>query len=482
MNLVVLALRIVLAAVFVVSAVGKVRDREGSRGAVAAFGVPTPLVGLVATALPVVEVVAAVLLFFGGGLLVSGAALILAMLVAFTIAIVTNLLRGRRPQCHCFGAMSSSEGISWRDVARNVVLAVLAAVVLLAPRPQGSVVAELTARGAAVAWTFVGIMALLAVIAVMAWALTNLVRSYGSVLARLETVEKAIGLDSVRMAPSFSLPTLDGETVSLEAELTKDEPILLAFVSPTCSVCAQLLPELARWQHDGSGINVLVVSDGTAAENAAKLAGAGADRLRVLLQPDFDLARDYNVLGTPAALWVTPEGQTAVTPAHGIDEIRALRALMAPEPQDQGGHVHQIGQRPIGPGDEVPDVSLTSPEGVAVPAGQVLDDGVLVFWRTGCSFCAGMLEQMKDLEVTAPLAYVTPSSVAEMRASGLSGPVWADPGGLGDRLGVPGTPSAIRVSGGFVQSEVAVGAAAVIALFDRPALHDGGSPEPRSLP
>ena len=74
--------------------------------------------------------------------LVLGAALVLGwwprvttvvgifVLVAFTALIVTNLLRGNRPACACFG-VRSARPISWLFVARNVVFVGLLLVALL---------------------------------------------------------------------------------------------------------------------------------------------------------------------------------------------------------------------------------------------------------------------------------------------------------------------------------------------------------------
>lgn len=57
---------------------------------------------------------------------VSGAAAIV-VLMAFTVLILLNLHRGRRPVCACFGAWRSTP-LGWKHVVRNVVLVAMAAV------------------------------------------------------------------------------------------------------------------------------------------------------------------------------------------------------------------------------------------------------------------------------------------------------------------------------------------------------------------
>ena len=55
----------------------------------------------------------------------------LAMLVAFSTLLVVQLRRGHRPPCACFGSWSA-QPLSWRHLARNGVLMVLAVVAIAA--------------------------------------------------------------------------------------------------------------------------------------------------------------------------------------------------------------------------------------------------------------------------------------------------------------------------------------------------------------
>jgi uncharacterized membrane protein YphA (DoxX/SURF4 family) len=125
---VVLAARLVLAAVFAVAAVGKLSDRAGTRDALAEFGVPPSAASPGAIALPLAELAVAVLVLIGPAV-AWGATGALVLLAFFTAAIASNLARGRRPDCHCFGQIHSAPaGAS--TLARNVVLLVVAGLVL----------------------------------------------------------------------------------------------------------------------------------------------------------------------------------------------------------------------------------------------------------------------------------------------------------------------------------------------------------------
>lgn len=51
----------------------------------------------------------------------------LVLLVAFTLLILSNVIRGRRPVCTCFGAWRPAP-LGWKHVARNVILMALTVV------------------------------------------------------------------------------------------------------------------------------------------------------------------------------------------------------------------------------------------------------------------------------------------------------------------------------------------------------------------
>ena len=137
-GLVLLTLRLVLAAVFVVSGAAKLADLGASRAAAADLGVPRRVAGAVGTVLPLVEIALAALLVVtpsGRGAAI-GAALVLT---AFTALLAINLARGRRPACHCFGGLHSAP-ISGATLARNVVLIAAAVTIAIAgggPDPIG---------------------------------------------------------------------------------------------------------------------------------------------------------------------------------------------------------------------------------------------------------------------------------------------------------------------------------------------------------
>src|SRR5919198_1431753 len=83
---------------------------------------------LIGRTLPAVEVAAGALLAVGLGVR-PVAALLALFLVAFSVAVAVNLLRGRTIDCGCFGPVAERR-ITWLTVARNAILVAAAAVVV----------------------------------------------------------------------------------------------------------------------------------------------------------------------------------------------------------------------------------------------------------------------------------------------------------------------------------------------------------------
>jgi Methylamine utilisation protein MauE len=120
--------RFALAWFFVLAGGAKFADLDAFENAVRDYQLlPGRLVRPLARALPAAEVAAGVLMGAGVGITAVGV-LMTVLLVAFALAVAANLLRGRYIDCGCFGGLGSKR-ISWGAVARNVLLAAIAAAV-----------------------------------------------------------------------------------------------------------------------------------------------------------------------------------------------------------------------------------------------------------------------------------------------------------------------------------------------------------------
>src|SRR5205085_5611857 len=78
------------------------------------------------------------------------------------------------------------------------------------------------------------------------------------------------GLKAGTPAPSFSLPGIDGKTVSLDQ--FRGRKVLLVFSDPQCGPCDALAPDLVglHRQHTNNGLDFVMVGRGDAKLNKKK--------------------------------------------------------------------------------------------------------------------------------------------------------------------------------------------------------------------
>jgi methylamine dehydrogenase accessory protein MauD len=242
-------------------------------------------------------------------------------MVLFAGAIVIALLRGRRPDCGCFGQLYSAPA-GWGTLARTAALAALAG--LVAARPaEGPRWILLAAVGAG---TLSVLQALLSY---------RLLRRYGRALRRIDELEAGVvpsaGLEVGAQAPEFSLRGLHGAEVTLAGLLARGRQVLLVFTDPGCGPCRALLPDLASWQREHAArLTLALISRGERSESAAVAEAHGLDT--VLLQQSREVAELYGTEATPSALLVGADGRVARPLAGGASAIEGLvRSLTATE-------------------------------------------------------------------------------------------------------------------------------------------------------
>jgi hypothetical protein len=122
-----------LAVAFFWAAIAKASRPSAWRNALLGYRLPKGVVTPALVLVPVLEIVAGVLLSSGGDASKAGAALSVALLAAFSLAVLrARSLQGDRLPCGCFGG---SGGRDYRlMLVRNAVLGSVAALVLLVPR------------------------------------------------------------------------------------------------------------------------------------------------------------------------------------------------------------------------------------------------------------------------------------------------------------------------------------------------------------
>jgi len=304
----VLALRLVLAGVFLIAGIGKLRDLPGSRRAVADFGVPERAARVVGLLLPLAEIAIAISLVPAPSAR-WGALAAAILLAAFIAGIARALSRGEQPDCHCFGQIHS-EPAGRSTLVRNAVLFAFA-VVIVAYGSGPALDDWVSARSAAeLAAAGLGIWAVAA--AMYAWTLrarnqtlTNDLR----VAQRAGEVGASLGLPVGTEAPAFALEDMRGEPATLTGLLERGKPALLLFMSPGCGTCGAMLPKVHEWQQSLSErLTVAVITSGTAEANTA-LKEQGLED--VLLQEEWEVADAFEVRATPTAVVVSRQGLIA---------------------------------------------------------------------------------------------------------------------------------------------------------------------------
>jgi peroxiredoxin len=507
-----LAARLILAAVFAVSGISKLFDLSGSQAAMRSFGVPERFTRAGGIALPIAELVIA-------GLLVPaatarwGALLALILLAVFIAGISYSLFRGRKFDCHCFGQLTTSE-IGPPTLIRNAVLAVLAAFVVISGFVNNTPGPGLTDvfRGlSAFEWVMLAIgVILLAALAGVSWLLVHLLGQNGRLLARLDRIEAALedadieipaadededdedeedeGLAFGAPAPAFSLSGLYGETMTLDALRAADKPVLLLFTDPTCGPCNAMMGDVGKWQRDLSEkLTIAVVTRGSLEENRNK--AKQYNLTHVLMQRDNEVADAYQTYGTPTAVLVRPDGTIGSAAAGGAQQIRTLVKQAAegkvPVPSPRLAAVPRPvkarqpaanAQAPRGIasiGKDAPVVELTNLDGETVRLADFAGHPTAVlFWNPGCGFCQRMVDDLKAWESNKPegapkLLVVSTGEVEQNREQDLTSPVVLDSGfTVGRAFGASGTPSAVLVGAdGKIASGLAVGGPTVISLL-----------------
>jgi thiol-disulfide isomerase/thioredoxin/uncharacterized membrane protein YphA (DoxX/SURF4 family) len=317
-----IAAELLLAAVFAVAGVAKLLDLQGSQKAVAEFGLPEAAAPAIGFLLPVAELVTAVLLVLHPTATV-GAALALALLVAFMAGISNAMVRGRAPDCNCFGQLHSAPA-GRRTLARNSALGAIAVALLINGRGP-AVDAWVADRSAAELVAIVAIIAAIALAftALWLWSQNRKLDAHLAVAHSHNASPESVvdwdieGLAAGVAAPAFTLPDARGELHTLPSLLAAGKPLMLFFMEPGCGPCKGLMPELARWQEMvGDRVAFTVLSTSSAEHSAATYEEHSIDS--VLFDESRTVFRAFHLQGTPKAILVDPNGTIAGGPAGGM--------------------------------------------------------------------------------------------------------------------------------------------------------------------
>ena len=131
------------------------------------------------------------------------------------------------------------------------------------------------------------------------------------------------GLPPGSPAPTFRLPTLSGDTVSLEQ--LRGSEALLVFSDPECGPCEVLADDLAHW-HRSLGDEappVVMISRGEREMNRRKVEEHGI-AFPVAIQPAWKVSKAYGIFSTPVGFLIDENGVIVREVARGPEAVMAL--------------------------------------------------------------------------------------------------------------------------------------------------------------
>ena len=396
---------------FGVAVVSKLSDRDGTRKAMLAFGVPTSAAGAASLILPLIEIAVAIGLLFNLTAWFAAIASIV-LLSVFTLAIVVQLSKGNAPDCHCFGQLSS-EKIGISTVFRNLVF--VAPAVALVYRGQSGQGGELTGLYR----DDVLLILVLTAVLLLGFAIDMLrrVSSKQDEFARrldlldLASVEATTverdqagsphdGLPIGAMLPSYELFDTDKNVIESSNLIGDGRGALLLFVGPNCAPCKALVPKFREWVADLiPKMNVYLISSGSADENIKKFGDTPLTPL--LLQNGRALATSVGAKWTPSAIYVNSNGRISSHPAAGDSAIAELvEQLVVSDLGDEYAHFTVAngngGHSNVNIGDEIPEFDVRSISGDEITSRSIRGSQTLIaFWNDTCPHCVRMLPEFK---------------------------------------------------------------------------------------
>lgn len=481
-----LILRVLLAAVFALAAVGKLQDRAGAQKAMADFGVPESAASSASLALALAELAVAFALLFPSisWFAAIGATLLLA---AFTAGMAYQMAKGNAPDCHCFGQLHS-EPVSIWSLGRNAVFLVPAVLLVISGRAvQGPAIA-ITAHEYFIVAVLVALFCAAAAIAGYA---KQIIANQQKIIRRVETLEllsggepllerneagdPADGLAIGSPFPDFKLPDINGKIVTFDHLFAEGGPMLFMFIGPDCNPCKALFPEFREWEREFVGrLRFVYISRGSVAENADKFA-EGSD-IRLLLQKEREVANEVYAKWTPTAIFVDANGNIASHTAAGDQAIRELIDKLRKADLSRE-HIYFrsnfVKTREPKIGKQIPEFALKDVNGDEVRKADLLGKRSMVFLLTlTCTYCQDVVKDIKKREAEAngyrpQFVVLADGDPAELAEWGLSSPVLIDKDyKTAVEFGLHGAPAAVLIGeDGTILSESAVGAPVIWPLI-----------------
>jgi hypothetical protein len=329
-----IASRVVLAAVFAVAGVTKLIDRPAFQSSVYQLGLPVPLATWTARLLPILELAIALALLPSVSVEAGAVAAVCLLLVVSAVRIA-QLIRGDETDCHCFGRLRAF-GTGYWLIARNAVLATiglfLAVMAITRTSPSGI---SWAGDVSPTTWLVASILVVLLIgLSGGAVVTRRLLQQQKFILTRVETLEANLIFgapvalqepDLQGELPDLNLTSLAGSELSLRQLLASTPETLFVFVEQSCRACETLLRAIRAHDRERTTLRTIIVLAATypAFERTGVELRERVDD--VLVDQGDEVATSFGVHARPAALVVSTAGDV-LTWKFGLDDVLELLA------------------------------------------------------------------------------------------------------------------------------------------------------------
>jgi peroxiredoxin len=334
------------------------------------------------------------------------------------------------------------------------------------------------------------IVAILCVSAFAGWVMAyQLLLQNGRMLARMKRLERRLdipeaesedlfvtGLPVGSLLNDFELPALSGGTRTLSS--WRGRKLVLIFVSPRCSFCLRMLPQLAALDPSDSSDRPVpvIISTGDVDENR-RLFEEHRVRLPVLLQEEAELATLYRVNGTPMGYLIDEHGATETPLVPGAKALLDLihrSSAAANTGTSKSLSRSRLVRNGLKAGTRAPDFALPQLDGTVLRLDSYRGSTVLlVFSDPNCGPCMELAPEIqklhaerRDLQVIMISRGNVSANREKLARHGLTFPIvlqrhWE----VSRDYGMFATPIAYLIDHeGVLASDVAVGADAILRL------------------
>jgi hypothetical protein len=324
---------LIVAAVFVASALGKLRDPRRAAAAFDALKVPRPLAQeWMRTAHPWAELLLALCLVVTSGIpAVVTATIATALTVGYLILILRAVQRAEPTDCACFGAARTEQVSGW-TVLRNVWLLGLSGVCVWAALDGRSPWQRVGELGPDVWW-------LAAIVAAAMMTILILYPSASKLDARVEDPvgDQTLGDYERTEIPHVPVTLADGRVVSLR-ELAGSRPQLILAVSGFCSSCVPTIEAAPHWRERLPEVDLYLLY---ASDRPAN--GDDPSPPQTLYDPKRFAYEALRLPGTPSAVLLGADGMLAGGPVAGHADIRTFVTDVEAELVGARPHTVEVG-------------------------------------------------------------------------------------------------------------------------------------------